>query len=128
MRLSDISDWINKHGHTLVTFILFALACFCADSWASFKVMMVDKQFLITDARTIRQMGAIDFMHENIWIICAYAAFFFATLLWMEIRNLPRWARWGAFAGLAAPWILYTHACIDLSGKFVLIHLPAHSM
>ena len=45
---------------------------------------MTSRQFAIMDARTVRQMGVIDFMHANYWIAIAYAVVFLASLLWLE--------------------------------------------
>ena len=49
--------------------------------------------------------------HNQSWDI------FFACLLWLEIRVVPRWAVWLSFILLSMPCLAYMWACAHIDNK-----------
>jgi len=78
------------------------------------------RQFAIMDGPTIRQMSLIDFIQAHHWITIGYAAFFLACLIWLKIRNAPRWTVWVTFCALALPCLVYIEVCARIGNKFIL--------
>ena len=80
---------------------------------------MANRQFALMDDRTIREMTAIDFLHDHYWIGIFYAAAFLIGLLWLEFRASRCWLVWGSFVLFAAPCCAYLWACMHIGVKFV---------
>jgi hypothetical protein len=76
--------------------------------------------FALLDERAIRRMALIDFVHAHPELTAGYALIFLAAILQGVWRRHPRWARHAAFAGFAAPCIVYLCVCAQISQKIVL--------
>ena len=81
---------------------------------------MASRHFAIMDDRTVHEMGLIDFIHGDLWIVAAYVAVFVASLIWLEFRTAPRWAVWITFIVFALPLLAYARACLHIGNKFIL--------
>jgi hypothetical protein len=120
MRISDALKWFNRHGATSVSFIVLFGACAWFDFIARIRMDLANRQFVIMDNRTLRELRVIDLVREHHWLAITYFAVFFIGLLWLEFRAAPRWAVWIIFILFALPALFYAQACMHISNKFIL--------
>jgi len=99
--------------------VLFGLVAF-THWWARFRMEIASRQFVIMDERTAREMSIIDFIHDHLWIVAAYAVVSFTSLIWLECRTSPRWAVWVTFLVLAIPLLAYGGACLHIGNKLIM--------
>jgi len=83
---------------------------------ARLKMDLAD-HFALMDMRTLRELRLIAYVHTHLWLPASYAVVFFACLLWLEIRVVPRWAVWLSFILLSMPCLAYMWACAHIDNK-----------
>ena len=120
MQIPAALKWINRHSAPSVLLLLILGASTFAHVLAHVRMDAASRQFAIMDDRTIGQMRIIDFVHAHCWVVIAYAVVFLASLLWLELRDAPRWSIWVTFAVLALPFLAYAEACLRIGNKFIL--------
>jgi hypothetical protein len=120
MRVSRALSGLNRHSASVFLLALFLGFCVLAHFTALARMEGAGRHFAIMDARTVREMAVIDFVHGNVWIVIAYTVVFAGSLLWLEIRGFARWWLWAAFAVFALPCAAYSWGCVHIGGKFIL--------
>jgi hypothetical protein len=68
---------------------------------------------------TVRSMAAIDFLRGHGWFAGVFVFLFIGSLLYLELRDAPRWSVWLVFVFLAAPCVAYFMICADIFNKFI---------
>ena len=120
MSILDYIKSINRRGGSVASLVIL-LGGMAFTHWsARLRMDMANRQFAVMDDRTSREMMIIDFIHEHLWILVAYAAVFLFCLLWLEFRTAPRWAVWVSFAVFALPFLAYARACLHIGNKFIM--------
>lgn len=99
-------------------FVLFGQCVICHG--LALEQMEFRHAFVLLDGRAIRHMALVDFVHAHPELAAGYALLFAAVILHGLARRHPRWARYAAFAGFAAPCLAYLCVCVQISGKIVL--------
>src|SRR6266542_2310884 len=119
MQIPAALKWINRHSASSVLLLLVLGASTFAHVLARVRMDMASR-FAIMDDRTIGQMRVINFVHAHCWVAIAYAVVFLASLLWLELRDAPRWVVWVTFVLLALPCLTYAWACLCIGNKVIL--------
>ena len=109
----------NTASSMLLVFLM--VGCGLADHLARTRLDPGNHTLASMDGHTMRQMRLIDFAHAHSWMVFVYVAVFLAFLLWLELRNAPRWSVWATFAMLALPALAYGSACLHVSKKLIFL-------
>ena len=73
------------------------------------------------NSRTEHGMALIDFLNSHGWFTAIFALLFTGSLLYLELRNAPRWWVWLTFFVFAAPCLMYLMVCAYISNKFAFL-------
>lgn len=111
---------LNRHGAALIAMALLVLACVALHNIASIKVGL-SHMFALMDLRTAREVELIKYVNSHLWLPAFYIIAFASCLIWLEIRNAPRWAVWVTFSLLALPCLGYLRACAHIGNKIITL-------
>src|SRR5438105_1958208 len=120
LRVLQAFRWLNRHAASSVLLFLLVGTVAFLDFLAWFRMEMVQRKFMLMNPQTIHGMRAIDLIHDEFWMVIVYVAVFWAGLLWLEIRNAPRWTVWLTFAFLAMPCLTYASICAYIGNKMII--------
>src|SRR5438093_6122432 len=98
---------INRRAGSVASLVVLLGGVAFAHWSARLRMDMANRQFAVMDDRTSREMMIIEFIHEHLWILVAYAVVFLFCLLWLEVRAAPRWAVCVSFGVFALPFLAY---------------------
>jgi hypothetical protein len=116
-----IVKWLNQRATTVVTAILLVELCSFTHFLALTKMDVVERKFPIMNPRTEHNMSLIDFLNGHRWFVVVFILMFIGSLLYLELRNVPRWSVWLTFFLFAAPCLMYLIVCAYISNKFVFL-------
>ncbi len=112
MNVSHGLKWLHRHSTTSASLVLLLELC------AALHFLAVGTITILSDLpqgtwppRLIRNMAGIQFFDSKWWFTLPYLFLFFATLIYTEVRALPRWAVWTVFLFLALPILGYMWTC-----------------
>jgi type II secretory pathway component PulF len=118
---------INRHGTACAVLALLLLLGAAVHTIAVAKIALLSDIPLTTwPPRLARNMTGIQFFHDNWWFALPYLLLFFGTLIYMEIRSMPRWAVWATFLFLSLPIVGYFLTCMRLGACSILVMGPIH--
>jgi len=91
--LQELS-WLNRPCAALAL-----LGLLLAFSWAMHFSAMGRIEFLKGvslqfEPRMLRNMAGIEFIHGHWWFVLPYLTLFAGSLVWLAVRNAPRWSVW----------------------------------
>jgi hypothetical protein len=118
--ISESFKWFNRHGAPLMFLLLLLGAAAFANLMARIRMDMADRQFVLMDDSTVRDMRVIDFLNDRPWIVFAYITLSLACFLWLKLRDTPRSTVWATFIVLALPVLIYGSACLHIGNKVIL--------
>jgi hypothetical protein len=127
MELMAKVNWVNRHAAVILTALLLLAICTIAHVIALAKMDIVNRQFPIMNARTEHSMALIDFSNNHWWFAGGFAFLFIGSLLFLELRNAPRWSILLAFLLLAVPCVVYLMVCSYIANKFTFLAFNFHA-
>jgi hypothetical protein len=115
--------WINRHGAAVGLLALILVVCVVGHSIAVMKVQLFHDLPCEWNwgEGLLRNMAGIRFVHGNGWAVLVYLLFAFGTLLYLEVRTMPRWAVSSTFMFLSLPMIAYVWLCLNFTVRGFLV-------
>src|SRR6266568_8045440 len=110
--------WANRHSAAIFGATLLFALCGFTHFLALEKMGSVGRQFPIMNLRTEHSMALIDFLNSHRSYAAIFILVFIGSLLYLELRDAPRWSVWLVFFLFAAPCIVYLIAGAYVSNKF----------
>lgn len=125
MSVSQNLKWINRHGTACAVLTLFLLFGIAVHTLAIARIVLLSDIPLTTwPPRLARNMVGIQFFHDHWWFALPYLLLFFGTLIYLEIRAVPRWAVWTSFTGLSLPVVAYFCTCVRVAFFAIFVMGP----
>jgi len=121
MKFQEAVKWVNRHCTAVALATLLFVLCGFDHFLALVKMDAVSRRFPIMNSQTERSMAAIDFLHGHRWFAGVFMLVFIGSLLYLELRNAPRWSVWLVFLFLAAPCVAYLMICAYINNKFIFL-------
>ena len=119
MAFVAIVKWLNRPTVALVGAMSLLGICGFAHFLALVKMDVVERKFPIMNPSTEHNMVLIDFLNGHRWFVVVFILMFIGSLLYLELRNAPRWSVWLTFFAFAAPCLEYLMVCGYIANKFV---------
>ena len=121
MSFLAVVKWLNRHTVALAGAISLLGICGFTHFLALVKMDVMERKFPIMNPRTEHNMALIDFLNGHRWFVAVFILMFIGSLLYLELRNAPRWSVWLTFFVFAAPCLMYLMVCAYISNKFVFL-------
>ena len=112
MKPSSTLKWINQHGASfaLAALLVGLCALFHRGAFSTTQMIGIPSPAEVNSGFE-RNLVLIDFINKNWDLVAYYLTLFAGSLVYMELRNNPRWAKCSCWIIFAAPCIMYLRIC-----------------
>jgi hypothetical protein len=110
---------MNRRAIYVCMAVFFAL-CWLSHYLARLAMEICNRQFLVTDGKTVRAMALIDWVAAHSWLAIAYIFLVLASVAFLQIRGRPPWTYWVTALLFCIPCFAYWLPCAFITGKLFL--------
>ena len=112
MRAFEALKSINARGAPIaVLALLLAFGAF-THKMATTRFDISNWRLARPDARAEVRVRFIGYVDAHPWVVIMFAAIFAGSLVWLQVRQSPRWSLWLTFTLLALPVLAYAWVCL----------------
>ena len=103
--------WVNVRRAPFITLAILIGACILAHNRALVWLEMVGTPLPAMKPTAVARLRFIDYVDTHLWIVLPYLGAWIGALLWLQIRESPRWSLRLTFILLALPAFGYIWIC-----------------